>query len=77
MILVSPVFDATANEDDLAVWQLFQRLAPPPAFKMWSGWPTFPIVFVKGVLVRGASDLDRLIASGELARMLPGTSGSA
>jgi hypothetical protein len=50
MILVSPVFDATANEDDLdlAVWQLFQRLAPPPAFKMWSGWPTFPIVFDQG-----------------------------
>ena len=40
------------------------------ALKMWSGWPTFPMVFVKGVLVGGASDLERLIRSGELARML-------
>jgi glutaredoxin-related protein len=40
------------------------------ALKMWTGWPTFPMVFVKGVLVGGASELGRLIASGELARML-------
>lgn len=40
------------------------------ALKMWTGWPTFPMVFVKGVLVGGASDLARLIDSGELQRML-------
>ena len=40
------------------------------ALKMWSGWPTFPMVFVKGVLVGGAIDLRRLIASGELKRLL-------
>jgi glutaredoxin-related protein len=40
------------------------------ALKMWTGWPTFPMVFVKGVLVGGAKDLDRLIASGELRRLL-------
>ncbi|HEV7816683.1 MAG TPA: glutaredoxin [Janthinobacterium sp.] len=40
------------------------------ALKMWSGWPTFPMVFVHGVLVGGSSDLQRLIDSGELARML-------
>jgi glutaredoxin-related protein len=40
------------------------------ALKMWSGWPTFPMVFVKGQLVGGATDLDRLIASGELKRLL-------
>jgi glutaredoxin-related protein len=34
--------------------------------KMWTGWPTFPMVFVKGVLVGGASDLERLIRSGEI-----------
>ncbi len=39
------------------------------ALKMWTGWPTFPMVFVKGVLVGGASDLDVLISSGELARL--------
>lgn len=42
------------------------------ALKMWTGWPTFPMVFVKGVLVGGAEDLARLQASGELARLLAG-----
>ena len=40
------------------------------ALKMWTGWPTFPMVFVKGALVGGADDLERRIASGELARLL-------
>jgi monothiol glutaredoxin len=40
------------------------------ALKMWTGWPTFPMVFVKGTLVGGASDLQALIASGELDKML-------
>jgi monothiol glutaredoxin len=40
------------------------------ALRMWTGWPTFPMVFVKGVLVGGADDLNRLIANGELTRML-------
>ena len=36
--------------------------------KMWTGWPTFPMVFVRGVLIGGADDVARLIASGELRR---------
>jgi monothiol glutaredoxin len=36
------------------------------ALKMWTGWPTIPMVFVKGVLIGGASDLAKLIESGEL-----------
>ena len=40
------------------------------ALKMWAGWPTFPMVFVKGTLVGGAADVDKLIASGELKKML-------
>lgn len=40
------------------------------ALKMWTGWPTFPMIFVKGVLIGGAKDLERLIRSGELERML-------
>jgi glutaredoxin-related protein len=39
------------------------------ALKMWTGWPTMPMVFVRGTLVGGAQELERLIASGELARM--------
>ncbi len=40
------------------------------ALKMWTGWPTFPMVFVKSTLVGGAGDLAALIESGELKRML-------
>ncbi len=40
------------------------------ALKMWTGWPTFPMIFVKGVLVGGANDLQTLVESGELARIL-------
>lgn len=40
------------------------------ALKMWTGWPTFPMIFVKGVLIGGAGELDRLIASGELSTLL-------
>ena len=40
------------------------------ALKMWTGWPTFPMVFVKGILVGGADDLERLVGSGELKRTL-------
>jgi monothiol glutaredoxin len=34
--------------------------------KMWTGWPTLPMVFVRGVLIGGADDLKRLLESGEL-----------
>ena len=36
------------------------------ALKLWTGWPTYPMVFVNGVLVGGAQELERLLASGEL-----------
>ena len=40
------------------------------ALKMWTGWPTFPMIFVKGVLIGGATDLEKLIGNGELERLL-------
>ena len=40
------------------------------ALKMWTGWPTFPMVFVSGTLVGGADDLRRLMDSGELQALL-------
>lgn len=40
------------------------------ALKMWTGWPTFPMIFIKGVLIGGANDLQKLIGSGELSDML-------
>ena len=40
------------------------------ALKLWTGWPTFPMVFVRGQLIGGADDLARLHAGGELAKLL-------
>lgn len=40
------------------------------ALKMWTGWPTFPMIFVKGTFIGGASDLKALVESGELDKLL-------
>ncbi len=48
----------------------FSEWRPRNALKMWSGWPTFPMVFVKGHLIGGAQDLAKLIESGEIKRLL-------
>ncbi|MBS2017033.1 MAG: glutaredoxin [Deltaproteobacteria bacterium] len=40
------------------------------AIKMWSGWPTFPQVFVKGQLLGGEELTKAAIASGDLAARL-------
>jgi glutaredoxin-related protein len=40
------------------------------ALKMWSGWQTFPMIFVKGQFVGGFSDLKKLVDSGELKKLL-------
>lgn len=40
------------------------------ALKMWTGWPTFPMVFIKGMLIGGADDLQGLMDNGELQTLL-------
>lgn len=40
------------------------------ALKMWTGWPTFPMVFIKGTLVGGADDLEKLLAAGQVKPLL-------
>lgn len=42
------------------------------ALKMWTGWPTFPMVFIKRQLVGGADDLEKLLASGDIKGLLAG-----
>lgn len=42
------------------------------ALKMWTGWPTFPMVFVKGTFIGGNAELAKLSASGELDALLEG-----
>jgi glutaredoxin-related protein len=39
---------------------------PRLAIKLWSGWPTFPQVFVRGVLIGGNAELEQAIADGSL-----------
>lgn len=55
---------------DLDYGNYFGQWRRRNALKMWSGWPTLPMVFVKGQLVGGADDTQRLIDSGELKRLL-------
>jgi glutaredoxin-related protein len=55
---------------DIDIGSYFSEWRRRSALKMWTGWPTFPMVFVKGVLVGGSDDVARLIANGELRRML-------
>ncbi|MES1178303.1 MAG: glutaredoxin [Myxococcales bacterium] len=38
--------------------------------KMWTGWATFPMIWVDGVLIGGFEDLQKLVDSGELAASL-------
>jgi monothiol glutaredoxin len=45
------------------------------ALKMWTGWQSFPMVFVKGTLVGGFTDLQALIDSGELQKLVVGGAG--
>ncbi len=57
---------------DLDYGNYFSQWRERNALKMWTGWPTLPLVFVRGTLVGGAHDLTKLIASGELKAMLAG-----
>ena len=40
------------------------------ALKMWTGWQTFPMIFVKGLFIGGYDDLKKLLDSGEFAKLV-------
>lgn len=40
------------------------------AIKLWAGWPTFPMIFVHGRLIGGGSEAKKLLASGELPKLV-------
>jgi glutaredoxin-related protein len=61
---------ASVSHQYLEYGNYFSQWRQRLALKMWTGWPTFPMVFVKGVLIGGADDLAKLIARGELKRLL-------
>lgn len=47
------------------------------ALKLWTGWPTFPMVFVRGVLVGGEDLTKAAIADGTLRARLTGAAAPA
>jgi len=57
----------------IAYGSYFSKWRERNALKMWTGWPTLPMVFVRGTLIGGAEDLQKLIASGELPRLMADT----
>lgn len=55
---------------DLDLGNYLSMWRPRLAIKLWSGWPTFPQVFVNGVLVGGNSDVRKALADGSFAALL-------
>lgn len=62
--------EASIAHHDLDYGSYLSEWRKRNALKMWTGWPTFPMIFVKGTLVGGANDVIQLIASGELKKLL-------
>ena len=54
----------------LGIGSYLSEWKPRLVLKMWTGWPTFPMIFVDGVLIGGFQDLEKFEASGELGRIL-------
>ena len=50
---------------DIDVGGYFSQWRRRNALKLWTGWPTFPMVFIDGQLIGGADDLAGLLARGE------------
>jgi monothiol glutaredoxin len=48
---------------EMAYGSYFSKWSERLALKIWSGWPTFPMIFHKGVLVGGYTDLEKYLAS--------------
>lgn len=61
---------AGVAHDYLEFGSYFSQWRLRNVLKMWTGWPTFPMVFVRGMLVGGAQDLSRLMDSGEFKALL-------
>ena len=53
-----------------AVGGYLSEWKPRLALKMWSGWPTFPMVFVRGKLIGGCDETVKQLADGSLKQRL-------
>ena len=47
------------------------------AIKMWSGWPTFPQVYVRGTLIGGFQETTRALENGSLQQLLQASDKAA
>jgi glutaredoxin-related protein len=48
----------------------FSMWRPRLAIKLWSGWPTYPQVFVKGQLIGGGNELRAMLEDETFATLL-------
>jgi glutaredoxin-related protein len=58
--------DAAIDFTYLEYGSYFALWKPRLAIKMWSGWPTFPQVFVDGMLIGGFSEADAALKAGRI-----------
>jgi len=56
----------------LGIGSYLSEWKPRLALKLWTGWPTFPMIFLDGTLIGGYEDLVPLVESGELKKILAG-----
>lgn len=56
----------------LEIGNYLGKWRPRLAVKLWSGWPTYPQVFVRGTLVGGADLTIDALADGSLKALLAG-----
>ena len=58
----------TAKEIYLRPWMLNKH--KKLAVMLWSGWPTFPQIFIRGMLIGGEQELRRAIHNGDFDHRL-------
>jgi monothiol glutaredoxin len=59
--------DASVEFTYLEFGSYFSMWKPRLAIKMWSGWPTYPQVFVDGMLIGGFKETRAALAAGRIA----------
>lgn len=62
--------EAGINFTYLEYGSYLSQWRPRLAIKLWSGWPTFPQVFVRGTLIGGNHETEKMIADGSLRDLL-------
>jgi monothiol glutaredoxin len=62
--------DAKIDFKYLEYGSYFSQWKQRLAIKMWSGWPTFPQVYVRGTLIGGFNDMQKALEDGSLRKLL-------